>query len=883
MLKQPRIRLLLWISCLALVVGSFPAISVQGQSAPVWITIATSGMMGDSDMLRAPIAEFEASHPGIKVQVVTADDQIPSPANGLSAYFDALKAYVSAADVLFTSYELMTPLATQGHYLLDLNPLVSVDTSMNDFYPAAANAYRWDNGLWALPISGDALVLSYSPEAFDAAGIAYPSSKWTLEDFAIAARKLTQKSASGAVTRPAIFAPGPEARAALIQSLVGNSLIDTGSIPNTPIFSDEITRQVLQTLSDLDQEGVLASDLNAPMVLLQASLLSRLSSGGISFSSGGGGSDTSSTNTTPAKRSMVALPGGTAAVGLQTQGLAISAGSQHVNEAYELIRYFTQHGLSASGMPGFFGSPVRKSAPSSTKFSDEAQPFIDQALNSGITPADLRFSVYALNALDKMRQAASKKETLDARTALENAETQAIQDLKAAAQNQPTIQVAEPRIASVPTNKITLNFGITSFIRPMPYQDAWKRLAEEFAANDPEVGYVNLDTNGSQDLEQNANNYDCFTLPFNAVPGGKTSALFNLDPLMSVDKNFDKQDIFNSILAQVQQDGKTWAMPLMIEPTMLSYDSNQFKKANVPEPQGGWTVSDFNDALKALKATASQQPFVPRSPGGTYLLMLMAANGGLPIDYRTTPPTIDFTSPDVVAAIRNVLDQARDGLIKYSAVGTMQAIMMISASADQGPALTTYILLPFIKTAGDNPYKAVTFPTGTKYNAVSYNLNTAYISAKAKNPDACYRWISAIMQHPELFTAMPTRRSQIDSPAVKAVQGPDMIATYKKMGDLLDDSQTIVFPSLFQGGTAPVGFLVEHWLYEAFDNYVQKGTDLDMGLKQAQDYAKAFLTCMASLPADESTPSPDQTSGAFNTGYTDCAVKVDPRLKSVMK
>jgi hypothetical protein len=44
-------------------------------------------------------------------------------------------------------------------------------------------------------------------------------------------------------------------------------------------------------------------------------------------------------------------------------------------------------------------------------------------------------------------------------------------------------------------------------------------------------------------------------------------------------------------------------------------------------------------------------------------MMLIAAYGGLPIDYRTTPATLNFTDPATISAIQQVLDLAKNGYI----------------------------------------------------------------------------------------------------------------------------------------------------------------------------------------------------------------------------
>src|SRR5262249_13689569 len=112
-----------------------------------------------------------------------------------------------------------------------------------------------------------------------------------------------------------------------------------------------------------------------------------------------------------------------------------------------------------------------------------------------------------------------------------------------------------------------------------------------------------------------------------------------------------------------------------------------------------------------------------------------------------------------------------------------------------------------------------------------------------------------------------------------ASQGADVVATYNQIDALLKDSKTITFPSMFEGGAvAPTGFIMQHWLYEAFDNYVLHDADLDSALKDAENYAKTFQTCAAAIPPYD--PSGTQSAQEYLKNYLDCAVKADPRLKS---
>ncbi len=912
---NPRLRLRLFFRRLpilaVLLIGLLPLSGLRAQTAAndsITITVAVPTFIADG-LTESTIAEFfkpfEAAHPGVHVRVVSKDARIPPAAAGLDAHLKAVQDYASAADVVYASSDFMSPEAARAGYFFDLAPLISSDKTINadDFYPAVWKSFQWDNGVWALPTGADGVVLSYLPSAFDAVGLSYPTAKWTIDDLANAVRKLAQKDASGKVTVPGIAALGRASRDTLLQSLIGDNLYDESVLPNTPKLDSPNTAKVLDAWNQLQKDGLLDGDANAAPLRVEPLSFSSftLGAGPISVAAGGTSNATpASSAATPEKPVLAALPGGR--VGLSTSGYAVSGGTLHAAEAYALAVYLTLHPEATDSFNSI--SPARKSlagqannnptnsiGPRRPPLAPEAQPLLDQALANGLSSADMRFTDYIDQALTNMQK---NNQTAD--VALAAIEVQALKDQQTAAASKAktVIAVATPIPIVVAPGKITLKFGMASNFRIVtsdgsssPVQDQWNRLAADFAASDPLVGRVAIESSNTTDLAKNAAAYDCFTLPFNAVPGAKTTNLLNLDPFLDADKTFDRNDIIGGLLAQIQQDNKTWALPLLIDPQLLSYDSQQFAAAGVPEPKAGWTFSAFVDALKALKGAVNGEPFVPMSPGGTHLLMLIAAAGGLPLDMRADPPAVHFTDAANVDAIRQVLDLAKNSYIKYSALGSLGGFMFALGGEAPHYAITTAELglpRPVIVGAGTptpDTHKLVNYPTGSTYNAISYSVTTAYISATAQNADACYRWISTVSKHPELFSQMPASRSLLNNPATLTAQGSAAVAAYKQIDALLQDSHTITFPSLFQGGATPVGFLIQHWLYEAFDAYVLHSTDLDTALKDAQTYADAFLTCAANIvPSDAGS---DGTNDRFQKAYIDCAVKADPRLADFAK
>src|SRR5258707_815018 len=176
-------------------------------------------------------------------------------------------------------------------------------------------------------------------------------------------------------------------------------------------------------------------------------------------------------------------------------------------------------------------------------------------------------------------------------------------------------------------------------------------------------------------------------------------------------------------------------------------------------------------------------PFMAPNTAGSRLLIFIAAYGGLPLDYRTNPPTIDFTSQANVDAIRQVLDLARNGYINYSALSNLDF--------------------------------------GGGQNNLQTAIYTSNLNAFNRRPQTAQNGIS-----------------------VAAFAG---------------------------GGGASTTFLIQHWLYEAFDNYVLNNADLQSSLNDDEAFAKAFLACAEKIPPfDPST----QNKRTYNQQFASCATTV---------
>ncbi len=822
--------------------------------------------------------DFVAQHPGVKVVIVSPSDNsfYGSAAYGFEEHMEGVAKSVAFADVMTVSRYNLSIESTRAGYFLDMSPLVSGDSTLNpdDFFPAVWESFQWDRGIWALPVSVTPQILIYKADVFDEAGLAYPNDNWTLDDLINAARTLAVKDAEGNITIPGFFTWDTQT---LFRSLLGHGYYDSSVSPEMPLLTQPDLEALLDQWVALEEEGFMSMqdasriDYNEVPMTLQGPYQLY--------------------NTMPDGESVnwqaSLLPGGFA--GLDVQGFAISAGTEQPELAYELVKYMTN---SAMISQLFYGtSPARRTLVGAEIDSEfffqpeippEVQEIIDHAIENGIPSSEMRFAEYIDVALGKMRE-----DGVPAQVALQEAEETAITNLQVAADQRGTtvVIVSTPVPTPVLTaSDVALRFQLSLPISPLPNREEWDRLIAEFTASDPEVRYIELVSGfgGPEQVEP-----DCVYQDFNSIiyMDMEQPTYLNIDPFTDADPNFDRSDFIGDALSQVERDNKLWALPIVIQPEVLWYDEKAFTDANVLSPTNGWTVDEFNDALQMLKSASENEtpPFIPESGGGTYLLMLMAAYGAVPYDISTNPPTINLTDPTVIETMRQVLNLAKEGYIDYQALANFGGGFGGGTPAITGDSLNAISWRLRARTepqfASENTYRLTTYPRGSEFTPISYNLGLAYIGADTLNPEACYRWISTIAQHPELLMGMPVRRSMLNSPEIAAAQGDDVIAAYQMFDASLQDPNVIVVPGQNSGSAYTGAWIEQRWINRVFDNYVLEDSDLEADIAQTIDDIEVYRACLTGLGEfDAAIYDTEEESQAFWEEQIQCAINIEPEL-----
>lgn len=797
------------------------------------ITVALPDSAVASDLVEQAIADFQAEHEGIEVRAVSNRNQFvppPTSADEIEVYLNGVGWMASQADVISVSSFWLKPEATQKGYFLDLAPLLMTDSTLvpEDFYSGTWDAFQWDGGVWGLPNAFSPIGILYRSSDFDAASLDYPSPNWTISDFDRVIRAFGQNQS------PVMTFNSYYHLSIFISSFLNSPTYDDTAIPTTPVFSNSQLASTVAILHQLFADGLVevGYDADAPLVLTQIGMIS--ASEGESYS-------------------VSSLPSD--AIGVEVQGFAVSAGTAYPDAAYELVRYLT--GITDI----FYGLSARQDLlTDETDIFGIVDLFTSLEVNAVISPTELRFMHYLSGLV------ADTGENVNFEVQLAEIEAQVSAQLNEIyASRQNTVVSIEPPPPPRITGENVINFGVATNLRPLPTESSWMRLTETFIEENPNMPPINVEVTDSRTIEGLAARYDCFYMPTNTVADANLDLIRNLDPLIDSDPNFDEGDFVGNVFSQVQVNGQVWAFPMSIQPNVLFYNTVLFEEAGLPFPEAGWTVDEFTTALAALREHNNEDD--PKlitsyhwSDDNIYILMLITAYGGLLIDESTNPPTIDFTSPESVNAVRQVLDLAVAGELDYpTSYGTPA---LIASPLD----ITNYRdgLLATMGTYTGRDYQMVTYPLGSAYAPTSYGLAVAYISAETTHIEACYDYISFMAQQPQIFSSMPVLRSLLNDEAFLASRDAGTIQMLNAVDEIMQMSNALEFPDSVWSRANPL----YRWLSLAFNGYVEDGADLETTLAQAEQNTNDYLICVSEIE------EPQNGMDYLRATY-DCAAAID--------
>ncbi len=152
------------------------------------------GTVEETENLVRLIETYNTAHPQPQIKFVHIDHQ----------EYDRKILIQTAAgnppDVFLLSSTDLSTLAYRG-VLEDLTPWIVADTNFRsaDFFPALMNTATIRGRVYGIPIGYTPMVVYYNRRLFREAGVPYPDTSWTWDDFLQTALRLTRKDANGRI------------------------------------------------------------------------------------------------------------------------------------------------------------------------------------------------------------------------------------------------------------------------------------------------------------------------------------------------------------------------------------------------------------------------------------------------------------------------------------------------------------------------------------------------------------------------------------------------------------------------------------------------------------------------------------------------------------
>lgn len=824
------------------------------------------------------IEAFHEENPSITIQYVPLTDE---DYNTPATMDDRLLMLARSADTTLTSIRSNA----MGRYFLDLQPLIDSDSSFDsaDFWAGSLSALEDTEGrVLGLPMTFFLQGIFYDKAAFDAANLPQPQPGWTWDDFRGATAALAQNQ-----TGEARFGYVDRASASILQPLIGHHLaLNDGEI-NAEILADELDwyvqmareEQLLGLKSTDDHwNGLLRSE--APPAMWYGSLfefilggvmgepeatelLARFAQSAYGFAPFPVAADGDNVNTTPVN----ALCG------------VISAGSEHPVEAWQWLNFLSQHWLVSdmSFVSNQLNIPARPSVADSAGFWDNFPDEAQEAMQYGLEHAWFS-SLYpqAESAILDAVADASEGRTTDLRGALEEAETAQAswpQDIVPV----PEITVATPQpYASTALDVVTIHF----------YHDSWESeekaaitaLVNQFNRDHKDEITVQADNVTEESYEEGfyvgmANTYDCFLSQLDPQGAGSSGVILDLTTLMEAEDAAFQQDFDPLLLDAARYQESLFALPLSNQPAIMAYNADLLADLGLEPPALDWTFDEFLELITAVTSSSGSEQiygFVPESHLVSTTQMFYAGRG---VQWRDTSgefPVVMFNTPEMADAMAWVNELEQSGVLFQSASGNdwWPSITRAVSSGqigfwttDAGEQEKEYFdgsrpafnigIAPLPYTAKPNGAYDSSYATGF------------YISNLTENPQACWELAKYFSEELDVLTGIPARISVANSPAWEAQVGAENAEVYQAaVASNLTDVEVDPYGVFFWGP-------VKDWLFFAEQN-IANGNDSAQALVIAQQYADAYLECMAPLDVTNFTRQ------EMSLTSQDCAKQVDP-------
>ncbi|MBK0377446.1 MULTISPECIES: extracellular solute-binding protein [Streptomyces] len=297
----------------------------------------------------------------------------------------------------------------------------------------------------------------------------------------------------------------------------------------------------------------------------------------------------------------------------------------------------------------------------------------------------------------------------------------------------------------------------------------FKKLAEGFEKQHPKVDvkYVNVPFGEAQNKFKNAAQAGDGAPDVIRSEVAWTPDFANLGYLAPLDgtaalKNQD--DFLKQAVASTKYDGKTFAVPQVIDSMGVFYNKKMFKEAGVDAPAN---LDDLKTVAKKIKDKTGKTGLYLRGDDPYYFLSFLYGEGGDMVDASSKTVTID--KPEGVKAFKAVKELVDDGTAKTDASDGWENMMQAFKNGDvammvNGPWAVADTLTGKEFTDKDN-LGVAPVPAGSSAQGAPQGGHNLAVYAGSKNLEASYAFVEYMTSVDSQATAagelnlLPTRTS----------------------------------------------------------------------------------------------------------------------------
>jgi len=803
--------------------------NVQAQEIQIGVSMPT---FLSNQISEEVLSEFEDAY-NVDVYINSVDVGDVVDASGSYIPLDVTERYIQTADVLMvgTDYGFSPFIDVQqtlAGYYLNLEPLISADVSIdsNNYAETIWRSFSWTRGMWAIPSYIEVEGILINSDFFEQNQIPLPSGLHGIDSWAILLDTLSSYTET-----PIYNAANEES---LILSLLGNGIVSVDLQQPEFVTDEDRLVSILDAWSRSEiiqrsYSSTNATDLaDFPLIYdtINIDLIEQL------------GYD------------LLLPPGEKPAI--DVTGFAVSSLTEHPEIAYELAKYLSQlpQITTIGTLPAQYQPGADVNLP---QISGETQTMLDEYIRSGFSPSEVQLkTVLREIVLDMINQPIT---ATDAVSLLEERIYDEINLGIERNSDQNTIVINRPERTVVAEGEIVLHFGVDLSSDALE-NSIWDILVSDFVASNDHTDHIDISLPDHQfgeilNVDTFTDQFDCFYSPKALVHPFGVNSLTDLSPLIAADASWNPDIYPRSILDELRYSDRLWGIPISLYPIV------SFVRPELSEQFGlSLNINQIENFLPVITDTAGIQSLIPNIDS---LLILMAAYGGMPIDYSTEPIEINLSSPETAESIRSVINLIDSGKLAYNgSLASQNTVLDYSSSIYFAPYQFASML---------NDYIPATTPIGNDETLMSMDIGTAYISNNTLHAEQCYDFIRYIAEHADVFGGIPFDTS--------SVLGEDQEDFRASLWEVLNNTEVVIMHS--QDIYNAYLSVVKLWLGQVFDQAATNpGYDLEDGLREIQIRTDNFQLCI-----DNISVSIDDMD-LYLEQYANCLFDADPELRSML-